>query len=190
MPKSIQFKKLLLLMLLFSSSTNVFSQTIEDYIDNQWQDSRYINHKDGTVTDNKTTLMWKRCPEGLSGSSCTTGTAATKYNYKFAIERADASENQPFATYSDWRLPNKKELSSLVARDRYDPAINSTLFPNTPNTPNTPYTPGGGFWSSSPMPIIYDPYDGFTWVINFDHGYESKARRRTGHYVRLVRGGQ
>jgi hypothetical protein len=176
MPKPIQFKKLLLLMLLFSSSMNVFSQTIEDYIDNQWQDSRYINHKDGTVTDKKTTLMWKRCPEGLSGSSCTTGTA-TKYTYKTSIERADASENQPFATYSDWRLPNIKELVSLVARDRHEPAINSTLFPNTPSA---------SFWSSTPY--AYDAYG--AWGLYFNNGNDDYDLRDGNYYVRLVRGGQ
>jgi hypothetical protein len=175
MPKPIQFKKLLLLMLLFSSSTNVFSQTIKTYIDNQWQDSLYTDHKDGTVTDIKTTLMWKRCPEGLSGSGCT-GTAE-KYSYKLAIERADASENKPFATYSDWRLPNIKELRSLVARDRYLPAINSTFFPNTPNS---------YFWSSSP----YAYFTNSAWILDFDYGDDYYYHRSNYIYVRLVRGGQ
>ena len=165
-------------MLLFSSSTNVLSdQVIKSYIKNQWQDSRYTDHKDETVTDKKTTLMWKRCPEGLSGSGCLTGTAA-KYTYKTAIERADASENKPFATYSDWRLPNIKELRSLVARDRYNPAINSTLFPNTPAN--------FSFWSSSP----YASYTGNAWILHFANGGSSYYGRDGSHYVRLVRGGQ
>jgi hypothetical protein len=175
MPKSIQFKKLLLLMLLFSSSTNVLSdQIIKSYIKNQWQNSRYINHNDGTVTDKKTILMWKQCPEGLSGSSCTTGTM-TKYTYKTAIEHA---EEATFATYSDWRLPNIKELLSLVARDRYNPAINSTLFPNTP----TNYE----FWSSSPSEHHADS----AWSLHFSHGYDRYSDRSDNRYVRLVRGGQ
>ena len=177
MPKPIQFKKLLLLMLLFSSSTNVLSdQVIKSYIKNQWQDSRYINHKDGTVTDKKTTLMWKRCPEGLSGSDCLTGTAA-KYTYKTAIERADTSENKPFATYSDWRLPNIKELRSLATYDRYRPTINRTLFPNTPTS---------DFWSSSP----YAGISGGAWRLNFNFGNDNPNYYNYGHYVRLVRGGQ
>ena len=177
MPKPIQFKTLLLLMLLFSSSTNVFSeQTIETYIDNRWQDSRYIKYNDGTVTDKKTALMWKQCPEGLSGSDCLTGTVAT-YTYKTAIERADASENKPFATYSDWRLPNIKELRSLAARDRYKPAINSTLFPNTPNA---------YFWSSSPTAN----YASYAWLLGFDYGNDSYNSRDLSFDVRLVRGGQ
>ena len=167
-------------MLLFSSSTNVFSQTIKSYIKNQWQDSRYTDHKDETVTDNKTRLMWKQCPEGLSGSGCT-GTVA-KYTYKTAIERADASENKPFATYNDWRLPNIKELRSLVARDRYNPAINRTLFPNTSN-----YT----FWSLSPFAKEYPRLPSTAWTLNFYLGDDNRTSYRYHRlYVRLVRGGQ
>ena len=174
MPKPIQFKKLLPLMLLFSSSTNVFSQTIEDYIDHQWENIRYTNHNDGTVTDKKTTLMQKRCPEGLSGSGCTAGTATT-YTYKAAIELA---ENATFATYSDWRLPKIKELASLVAYDRYEPAINSTLFPNTPTNDR--------FWSSSPGASSTSN----AWLLNFGYGNGNYGNRDGSHYVRLVRGGQ
>jgi hypothetical protein len=173
MPKSIQFKKLLLLMLLFSSSKNVFSQQLqENYIKNQWQDSRYTNHKDGTVTDKKTTLMWKQCPEGLIGSDCS-GTA-TEHTYKEAIELA---ENTTFATYSDWRLPNIKELASLAARDRYSPAINSRFFSNTPNA---------YFWSSSPTAN----YARYAWLLGFDYGNDSYNSRDLSFDVRLVRGGQ
>ena len=182
MPKPIQFKKLLLLMLLFSSSTNVFSQTIKTYIDNQWQDSRYTDHKDGTVTDNKTNLMWKQCSEGLSGSGCTAGTATT-YTYKAAIELA---ENATFATYSDWRLPNIKELRSLVTRDRYDPAINSTLFPNTPLSFKTNVNYNIAFWSSSPSANN----EISARRLNFDKGDDGNSNRGTSYYVRLVRGGQ
>jgi hypothetical protein len=175
MPKPIQFKTLLLLILLFSSSTNVFSQIIKPYIDHRWEDSRYIDHKDGTVTDTKTGLMWKQCSEGLSGRNCT-GTAR-KYTYKTAIERADASANNPFATYSDWRLPNIKELRSLVAFDRYNPTINSRLFPNTPTY---------NFWSSSP----YAKNTNLAWKLFFSNGDDNYGSRGYGHYVRLVRGGQ
>jgi hypothetical protein len=182
MPKPIQFKKLLFLTLLFSSSTNVFSvQTTLDYIDNQWEDDRYIDHENGTVTDTNTALMWKQCPEGLSGSNCLKNVAgdaagtATEYTYKTAIEQAKGYE---FAGHTDWRLPNIKELDSLVAYDRRDPAINSTLFPNTLY----------GFWSSSP----YIKRARSSWSLNFSDGNDEIDNRdnKQKNYVRLVRGGE
>jgi hypothetical protein len=191
MPKSIQFKKLLLLMLLFSSSTNVFSeQIIYPYIDHQWENDRYINHKDGIVTDTKTGLMWKQCIEGLSGPNCSTGTAK-EYNYEKAIESAEA----PFATYSDWRFPNIKELASLVAYDRRKPAINSTLFPNTPGRKLVSWSTRSNrafFWSSSPTLYRFGGKneDEKAWNLSFEYGYDNDDSRYYSHYVRLVRGGQ
>jgi hypothetical protein len=175
MHKPIQFKELLLLMLLFSSSTNVFSQTIKSYIKNQWQDSRYIDNGDETVTDKKTGLMWKQCPEGSSGSGCTTGNMG-KYTYKGAIEHAD--KKITFANHSDWRLPNIKELASLLAHDRRDPAINRNLFPNTP---------GSDFWSSSPDASSDTNYS-YSWKLNFGYGNNDHRYRYNKYYVRLVRG--
>jgi hypothetical protein len=175
MPKPIQFKKLLLLMLLFSSSTNVFPQIIKNYIDNKWKDSRYIvDHENETVTDTITALMWKRCPEGSNGSKCLKGTLV-KVTWKGAIERAEAGENKPFATYSDWRLPNIKELVSLVAEDRTSPAFNSSIFPDIPNV--------SGFWSSSPS----ISGNNTAWQLELNKGEDYIGGRSGKNYVRLVR---
>jgi hypothetical protein len=176
MPKPIQFKTLLLLMLLFSSSTNVFSQTRLDYMDHKWEDERYFDHGNGTVTDTTTALMWRQCAEGLSNSSrgkCSEG-SVIKYKYNEAIGRAKADVNKTFAGHTGWRLPNIKELTSLVAYDRSTPTINSTFFPKTPNS---------WFWSSSPY--------GYTATNsrsrNFDNADESIKRRDRSECVRLVR---
>jgi hypothetical protein len=181
MPNLIQFKKLLLLMLLFSSSTNVFSQTIKSYITNQWQDSRYTpDHENKTVTDKITGLMWKQCAEGLSGDGCTVGTAI-RHTYKGAIEYA---KNNTFANHRDWRLPNIKELASLVAFDRYHPAINITLFPKTPTNEST----NSSFWSSSPKASSLTD----AWGMSFDEGTNFVQTRNNSNslHVRLVRGGR
>jgi hypothetical protein len=175
MPKPIQFKKLLLLTLLFSSSTNVFSeQSALDNIDDQWEDDRYIDHENGTVTDTNTALMWKQCAEGLSGSDCLKGTAK-RFTYKAAIEQAGIPVNKTFAGHTGWRLPNIKELLSLVAYNRNTPVINRVLFPNTPAD--------SGSWSSSPHP----PRNRSSWVVTFGDGYDGISNRAQSKYVRLVR---
>ena len=55
------------ILLLFPSILQ--AQTIEGYIDNEWPDSRYTDHGNGTVTDTKTGLSWKQCSEGQTASS-------------------------------------------------------------------------------------------------------------------------
>ena len=106
-------------------------QTIKAYVDNEWQDSRYTLHNDGTVTDKATKLMWKVCSEGqnwsdTNGSVSCSSTTTTTYSWKGALEHVNS---YTFAGHSDWRVPNIKELNSLVALDRYKPSINLSIFP-------------------------------------------------------------
>jgi hypothetical protein len=181
MPKPIQFTKLLLLILLFTSSTNVSSTHVESHehikahIGDKWDDNRYnFDSEKNTVTDKVTALMWKRCPESLSGSDC--AGVPERYTWKVALENAKTSE---FAGYEDWRLPNVKELMSLVSRNRYAPAINSARFPNTPGTVTS-----SGFWSSSPTSRSSIN----SWQVSFYQGiHQGRHRTANPSYVRLVR---
>jgi len=132
--------------------------------------SRFTVHGDGTVSDQQTGLMWKQCAEGQSGAGCT-GTAAT-YTWQAALDLAAASG---FAGYTDWRLPNIKELSSIVERKCYDPAINLGIFPNTPS---------GWFWSSS----AHAYYSSYALIVYFSYGYDDISNRNNNNSVRLVRG--
>ena len=131
-------------------------------------DSRFQDRGDGTVTDRKTGLTWKRCAEGLSGPDCADGSAET-FSWQAALQQAADSDQ--------WRLPNKNELASLVERRCYDPAINEDFFPNTPSS---------AFWSSSP-----DAYfSSSAWLVNFLHGYVDYFGKNRDRRVRLVRAGQ
>ena len=49
-----------------------------DYAASRFEGSRFIDNSDGTLTDLVTGLMWKRCPEGLSGATCNQGTVSNK----------------------------------------------------------------------------------------------------------------
>jgi hypothetical protein len=136
-------------------------------------DSRFVVNANGTVTDNKTQLMWKQCPEGLSGAACAVGNAQT-LTWKGALDNAAATS---FAGFSDWRVPNIKELQSIVERRCYSPSINETVFPNTPSTV---------FWSSS---VLADNPSS-AWFVLFDSGYDNDSPKNVNYYVRLVRSGQ
>lgn len=131
----------------------------------------FIDHGDGTLTHKYTGLMWKKCVEGLNGVDCATGTASM-YSWQEALQLADGHS---FAGYSDWRMPNIKELTSIVERSCYDPAINLTVFSNDPDS---------HVWSGSPA-----AFGDSAWFVRFYDGNVSSSSRGRNYRVRLVRGG-
>ena len=167
----------------------------EEYID------QYVIYQNGTVLDTNTNLMWKRCPEGLTGEGCCQG-VHERYDFDTAVEKF---KNIHYAGYSDWRLPTIKELNTLVYcsngvkpeykedgyqstkdcndgdKDYQRPTINQQVFPNTVGT-----NKNNIYWSSSP----YVNYSNDAWGIYFANGYDDDAKRSSERFVRLVRVGQ
>ena len=70
--------------------------------------------------------MWMRCLVGqtLSNGACT-GTSSI-FTWADALNAAKA---QTFAGHNDWRLPNIKELLSIMEDRCYAPSLNADLFP-------------------------------------------------------------
>ena len=80
------------------------------------------------VTDPVTGLVWQRCAVGMSWDGVTCTGTATKMTLRQAFEFAKNAASGG----TTWRVPNVKELLSIVDADRTTPAINSTAFPSTP----------------------------------------------------------
>ena len=151
--------------------------------------AQFTLHADGTATDTATGLMWMRCSLGQTwdGSTCT-GTA-TGYTWQAALQvtqeinsgtsNADNDNAAGFAGHTDWRLPNKNELASIVERRCWSPAINAAVFQNTPSS---------WFWSSSPNANN----TGGAWDVGFNDGSVYWGGKGSGDRVRvrLVRAGQ
>lgn len=135
-----KFNKWLISLAVIGLSYNVNAQTCNSQLEATTPTSNFTISNNGTVTDNQTGLMWKRCVEGLSGSICNTGIATT-YTWQAALNYVATLNNVGFAGYKDWRLPNIKELSSIVELKCSSPLINLTVFPNTSATSN--------LWSST-----------------------------------------
>ena len=112
-----------------------------------------------TVIDNLTGLMWQRqfIKDTLTWES--------------ALTYADTATD---AGYTDWRLPNVKELQSIADVSRLNPCLNSNYF-----TAN----PAMKCWSSTTLPNK----TGSAWYLDTRFGittYDVKTRR---NYVYLVR---
>lgn len=97
---------------------------------------RFQANNDGTVTDLATGLMWVADPSEIGGVWGTPGNPETMSWY----DAVTNCNNLSYAGYSDWRLPNAKELESLIDYSKSSPAIDSQKFPNAKN---------GGYWSGS-----------------------------------------
>ena len=80
-----------------------------------------------------------------------------------------------------WRLPTPKELLSIVDNGRYDPAINTDLFPGTN---------GEWFWTSADFASTDEADKDKKWFVRFDKGFLShKAKTESEKmHVRCVRG--
>jgi len=127
---------------------------------------------DGTVRDLQTSLIWQRCSQGQTGSSCS-GTAST-HTWAQALVLAS---NSSFAGQSDWRLPSSKELQTLPEYGCSNPSINLNVFPNTPSV---------RFWSSTTFAGVASN----AWNVLFVYGNLNVSTKTSTNHVRLVRGGQ
>jgi Protein of unknown function (DUF1566) len=107
------------------------------------------------LLDKTTRLVWRRCAEGQTwtGSTCS-GTPTTYLTMPDAIVRA---QSQAGAAGLPWRLPNAKELSTLVDTQRKQPAIDTALFPGFTVESYHTSTP----WPENPV---------YKWRVNFADG--------------------
>ena len=138
--------------------------------------ARYVDHADGTVTDTQTDLMWQTCLVGQQGDRCVGG-APTPFSWAQALlyPGSAAAQQNPAGGHGDWRLPNIRELATLVELQCLHPATNLSVFPNTPPA---------HLWSSSP----YGFYPHYSWYLDLEEGvYTYGERTDRDKYLRLVR---
>ena len=132
---------------------------------------KLTDNGNGTITDSSTGLIWQKCSAGENNDSSCSGTAAT-YTWQQAL---DYCNGLSLAGYSSgWRLPNVKELITIVDVDLYDPAIDTTYFPQTQSW---------YYWSSTSFAM--DPSQ--AWWPSFHDGDVYQDKKTNEVYVRCVR---
>lgn len=115
---------------------------------------QWVDNGDGTVTDIVTGLMWKQDESGQLGFE-----EALRYCTDLRL-----------GGYSDWRLPNIRELGTLIDLNCPDGLwYRKELFPNVVTKPL------GFYWSSSTYAST------FGWGVNFQFGYD-------GYYADKING--
>ena len=121
------------------------------------------------TVDNVTGLMW--ASDG-SAAGCFNGQTTT---WEAAV---DWAEGLTFAGYSDWRLPNIRQLHSLVDFGAVSGAINAAYFPNTVFS--------NYYWSGTTHKASHTD----AWAVNFNIGDVYFINKTNTRPVRAVRVGE
>lgn len=136
----------------------------------------FYDNSDGTVTDLGTTLMWQRCSAPSEEVNCTNALPSA-YIWDDALAYCNALT---LGGYTDWRLPNIKELHSILYLTKTTaPNINTSFFSDTKSA---------YYWSSTTF--VGTP--SYAWYVNFNIvgsqiAMVSPQDKRNTEYVRCVR---
>jgi len=133
-----------------------------------WPNPRFPDNGNGTVTDNMTGLMWVKAPHSLTGNS-------ERMTWNNAI---DYCNGLSYAGHSDWRLPNVRELRSLIDYGQFNPALPSEHPFSGVQAP--------GYWSSS----THAEYTSTAWYVNLFYGNLYSDIKTYPYRVWPVRAGQ
>ncbi|MEW6053690.1 MAG: DUF1566 domain-containing protein [Nitrospirota bacterium] len=138
----------------------------------EWPEPRFINHKDGTVTDTLTGLMWLR-----------DGGCLKRKKWSDAVDAIARLNSNPgtysctgySAQYADWRMPNIKEMNSLLHYGETDTTawLNSTGFSNMQKS---------WYWSSTTHSGAIQAR-----MLHLAHGIETSSRKSKKNYTMAVR---
>ncbi len=137
------------------------------------QDANYIinppsltDNGNGIITDNLTGLMWEKKSAANEGLT---------YTYSEAVEYC---KNFSLGDYTDWRLPSRKEFSTILNYEGYSPALDKRYFPD--------YTSNNVFyWTATDK--IND--SNLNWVLQVSFGlFETRNKTTKKAKVRCVRG--
>ena len=192
----------------------------------------YTDNGDGTVTDKNTGLMWEKKDQsgGLHDWNNTyawAGTCSNNSNISCGTDVdcanggtcnvsgggttifqwvAQLNSSPCFAHHCDWRIPNVRELQSIVDYETYLPPVTAAFNNNctsgctldgADNTVECSCTQSAGsskayYWSSStyaPSPIVQPPGSILAWGVLFGDGDVLSAGKSDHDYIRAVRCG-
>jgi hypothetical protein len=121
--------------------------------ESNYGENSLVDNGNNTITDEATGLMWSKIDSGneifaslLEGYTFNDGSL----NWEEAL---DFAENISFAGYDDWRLPNAKELHSILDYSKSPDASNSAaindIFETTMIVNEADQDDYPGFWTST-----------------------------------------
>jgi hypothetical protein len=137
-----------------------------------------VKKNDGGIRDKDYSYTWLRGNDGVikglsNGGRCKGGVKCDTYSYVRAMNE------QKLCGYSDWRLPTRKEMETLVDYNNTgnEATIDKTYFPET--VPSW-------YWTATENPRR----DNFAWYVLFRNGIALNDLKERPKHIRLVRGNQ
>jgi len=134
-----------------------------------------IDNGDAFVVDTVTNLAWARCVVGQTWNIDTEACDGEplRLTWKEALQQANSLV---IDSRTDWRVPNIKELATIVERKCVSPAKNLVVFPGAPD---------GRYWSSTPNTSASAMTE--SWAVGFYNGRIDSQDKMSDFYVRMVR---
>jgi hypothetical protein len=138
----------------------------------EWPEQRFIDNGDGTITDSLTGLMWLKDGDCLR----TVWKNAVKTIGNLNKRSGKATCNGYTANYNDWRLPNVKELESLInyGSGDLDQWISSQGFV---------HMKASSYWSSTTK--AYDAMQ--AWAVNWEKAKKISMEKKYKYTILPVR---
>jgi len=194
---------------IFSIFTSISYAACDKTIPGHYPDRYVVNNSNGTITDRMTGLMWSKCIMGMTWNASRglcmgpieseAEVRIQSKDWRTTLETVAIINQSGFANYNDWRLPNIKELGSIM-----DPACLTNLHAlaldlnafDVYSLSSDRTSASTSYWSSTPSRIVHvDPdtqiITNQAWQINFfpDIGFGARGHpiSHTSH-ARLVRG--
>ena len=157
---------------------------------------RYQNNGDGTITDLNTGLMWEQKIRDIvtaRGNHDVTLTfawdsaAPTIWDW---LEQVNTEGGTGLAGHNDWRIPNVKELQSIVDYGTFSPPVDVAFNHNpgmlaTCSVAECSLTGVGNHWTSTTVALNTV----MAWGVGFNAGGVFTDSKSDILFVRAVRGG-
>ena len=156
----------------------------------------YQNNGDGTITDLNTGLMWEQKIRDIDGGEGLhhvgrvfpwDSAAPTIWDW---LEEVNTENGTGLAGYNDWRIPNVKELQSIVDYGTFSPPVDVAFNHNpgmlaTCSVAECSLTGVGNHWTSTTVALNTV----MAWGVGFNAGGVFTDSKSDILFVRAVRGG-
>jgi Protein of unknown function (DUF1566) len=160
-------------------------------------DARFRDDGDGTITDLRTGLVWEKkcryCPglHDVESSFYWSGDGHSETIWDW-LDDVNDENGKGLAGHRDWRIPNVKELMTIVEYDHGEPAVDGAFAREAcddgcddAREPACSCTAPTDHWTST----TFADFPAHADVVGFDVGLVNDQAKTLAFPVRAVRGG-